>query len=157
MKGTLSLGAVLALALLAAPALAAPKPAKEATTAKEPPACAAIAFRPLPPGTPDGEQQAGLYRSRFSHLELQAEVKGGQPVDYYVTAGGKKLAAAPAKLPTPVDSCAAAKKLPKPVQPAAACTGQRFRVLVAHAGKERLAALYAEDGNAWRFCRAGSF
>jgi hypothetical protein len=147
-------GAVgLAIACAALPATAAPRAPAE----KGPPACAAIAFRPVPPGMPDGEQQAGMYRSRFSRLALTAEVKGGQPVDYYVTADGKRLGAAPARLPGPVDGCAAAERLPKPAQPLSACLGQRFRVLVAHAGKERLAVLYAEDNNAWRFCRAGRF
>jgi hypothetical protein len=156
MRGTLLLAVGLGLALAALPAAAAPR-AVRAPEAKGPPACAAISFRPLPAGMPDGEQQAGLYRSRFSRLVLNAEVKGGQPIDYYVTARGKRLAAAPGRLPGAVDSCATAKRLPRPAQPASSCTGNRFRVLIAHAGRERVAALYAEDNNAWRFCRAGSF
>lgn len=154
MRGTLSLGLALALSLAAVPAAAAPHHAR---TTKGPPVCAAITFRPLPPGTPDGEQQAGLYRSRFSRLTLDAEVKGGQPVDYYVSAGGKRLAAALAQLPRAVAECAAEKRLPRPGQATSSCTGNRFRVLIAHAAKERIAVLYEEHDNAWHFCRAGTF
>src|SRR5437667_9446135 len=124
---------------------------------KAPPSCAAITFRPLPPGMPDGEQQAGMYKSRHARLALRADVKQGNPVDYYVTAGGKRVAAAPANLPEAATSCAAAKKMPKPEAPASSCTGQRFTVVVAHAGEQRLALLYAQDGSTWRFCSAGSF
>jgi hypothetical protein len=105
----------------------------------------------------DGEQQAGMYRSRNGRIELRAEVKQGTPFDYYVTTGGKRIAAAPAKLPEAAASCAAAKKMPKPEAPASPCTGQRFTVVVAHAGDQRLALLYGEDGGSWRFCSAGTF
>ena len=155
MKGLLSIAVGLAIALAAAPADAAPK--AKAPAEKGPPACGALTFRPLPSGMPDGEQQAGLYKSRFSKLELIGEIKGGAVVDYHVTAGGKPLTALNAALPAEVANCAAVKKLPKPTQPAAACTGEHFRVLVTHAGNERLAVLYAEDNNSWRYCSAGSF
>jgi hypothetical protein len=105
----------------------------------------------------DGEQQAGMYKSRHARLELHAQVKQGEPVDYFVIAGGKRLAAGPASLPEAAASCAAAKKMPAPGAPAPSCTGQRFTVVVAHAGKERLALLYGLDGANWRFCSAGSF
>jgi hypothetical protein len=105
----------------------------------------------------DGEQQAGMYKSRHARLALHAQVKQGEPVDYFVVAGGKRLGAAPANLPEAAASCAAAKKLPAPETPASSCTGQRFTVVVAHAGNERLAMLYALDGSTWRFCTAGSF
>jgi hypothetical protein len=105
----------------------------------------------------DGEQQAGMYRSRFARLELRAEVKQGEPTDYSVSSGGKRLAAAPASLPESAVSCAAAKKMPTPGTPASPCTGQSFTVVIAHSGSERLALLYAMDGSAWRFCSAGSF
>jgi hypothetical protein len=105
----------------------------------------------------DGEQQAGMYKSRHARLELHAQVKQGEAVDYFVTAGGKRLAAAPASLPEATASCATAKKMPAPGAPASSCTGQRFTVVVAHAGKERLALLYGLDGANWRFCSAGTF
>ena len=152
MKGKIAVvtGLVFALTALSAPA---------ATKApgKAPPACAAITFRPLPPGMSDGEQEAGMYRSRNGRLELRAEVKQGTPSDYFVTTGGKRIAAAPSSLPEAAASCAALKKMPKPEAPASSCIGQHFKVVVAHAGEQRLALLYAQDASAWHFCSAGSF
>jgi hypothetical protein len=122
-----------------------------------PPACAAISYRALPSGASDGEQQAGFYKSRFVALALRATVKGGQASEYYVVANGKRLAAASGALPQALAQCAAAKKLPAPGTALSPCTGEGFRVLIAHAGKERLAALYAMAGGTWHFCNAGSF
>ena len=153
MRRTLAVGVGLALSLPVVAAAAANKPPAQ----KAPPACAAITFRPLPSGMTDGEQQAGMYKSRHARLALHAQVKQGEPVDYFVVAGGKRLAAGPASLPEAAASCAAAKKMPARGTPASSCTGQRFTVVVAHAGNERLAMLYALDGSAWRFCTAGSF
>ena len=124
---------------------------------KAPPACSAITFRPLAAGMTDGEHGAGMYKSRYGRLELYGKVKQGAAVDYYVLAGGQRLAAASGNLPEAAVSCAAAKKMPKPEAPASSCTGQRFRVLVAHAGDQRLALLYGEDGGSWHFCSAGTF
>jgi hypothetical protein len=152
MRGRIAVGIGLALAWAVLPAAAATK-----APGKTPPACAAITFRPLPPGMTDGEQQAGMYRSRNGRLELRGEVKQGTPVNYYVTTSGKRIAAAPASLPEAAVSCAAAKKMPKPEAPASSCTGQRFTVVVAHAGEQRLALLYGQDGGNWHFCSAGSF
>jgi hypothetical protein len=106
---------------------------------------------------PDGEQQAGMYKSRNGRLELRAEVKQGNPSDYYVTSGGKRVAAAASNVPEAAAACAAAKKMPKPETPASSCTGQRFRVVVAHTGDQRMALLYGEDGGSWHFCSAGTF
>ena len=153
MRSTLAVGFGLALSLPAVAAIAASKPPAQ----KRPPACAAITFRPLPSGMTDGEQQAGMYKSRHARLALHAQVKQGEPIDYFVIAGGKRLAAGPASLPEAATSCAAAKKMPPPGTPASSCTGQHFTVVVAHAGNERLAMLYALDGSTWRFCTAGSF
>jgi hypothetical protein len=152
MRSSIMVGIGLALAVAAFPAAAATKAPWKAA-----PACAAITFRPLPPGMSDGEQQAGMYKSRHGRLELRGEVKQGTPVDYYVTTGGKRIAAAPANLPGAAASCAAAKKMPKPESPASSCTGQRFTVVVAHDGDQRLALLYGQDGSSWRFCSAGTF
>src|SRR6516164_8191945 len=153
MRSALTVGIGLALGFVLSPAEAATK----AATQKAPPACAAITFRPLPSGMTDGEQQAGMYKSRHARLALHAQVKQGEPIDYFVIAGGKRLAAGPASLPEAATSCAAAKKMPPPGTPASSCTGQHFTVVVAHAGNERLAILYALDGSTWRFCTAGSF
>lgn len=141
-----------ALTLAAIPADAVTKGA-----GKAPPACAAIHFRPLPPGMTDGDHQAGMYRSRLAKLEVYGEVKQGNPADYYVVAGGKHITGAPANLPEAAANCAAAKKMPKPEATASSCTGQRFTVVIAHAGDQRLALLYGEDGGSWHFCSAGAF
>jgi hypothetical protein len=142
----------LTLALTVLPAEAATKAPGRAA-----PACSAISFRPLPPGMPDGEQQAGMYKSRHGRLELRAEVKQGNPSDYYVTSAGKRIAAAPASLPEAAVTCAAAKKMPKPETPASSCTGERFTVVVAHSGDQRVALLYGQEGGSWHFCSAGTF
>ena len=153
MRRALTVGIGLALGFVLSPAGAATKP----PTQKAPPPCAAITFRSLPSGMTDGEQQAGMYKSRHARLALHAQVKQGEPVDYFVVAGGKRLAAAPASLPETATSCAATKKMPAPGVPASSCTGQRFTVVVAHSGNERVAMLYGLDGNTWRFCTAGAF
>ncbi len=154
MSSRIAVGIGLALGVAAATAAAATKPP---AAQKAPPSCAAIAFRAVPSGMTDGEQQAGMYKSRHARLELHAQVKQGEAVDYFVIAGGKRIAAAPASPPEAVTSCAAAKKMPAPRAPASSCTGQRFTVVVAHAGKDRLALLYGLDGTNWRFCSAGTF
>ena len=153
MRSMLAVGIGLALSFVLLSAEATTKPPAQ----KAPPACAAIVFRPLPSGMTDGEQQAGLYKSRHARLALHAQVKQGEPVDYFVVAGGKRLATAPASLPETAASCAAAKKMPAPGAAATSCTGQRFMVVVAHTGNERLAMLYGLDGTTWRFCTAGTF
>ena len=93
MRSTLAVGFGLALSLPGVAAIAASKPPAQ----KAPPACAAITFRPLPSGMTDGEQQAGMYKSRHARLALHAQVKQGEPVDYFVVAGGKRLAGEPAR------------------------------------------------------------
>ena len=153
MRSALAIGIGLALGVVLPLAEAATK----TPTQKAPPACAAITFRAVPSGMTDGEQQAGMYKSRHARLALHAEVKQGEAVDYFVLAGGKRLAAAPASLPEAAASCATAKKMPAPGAPTSSCTGQRFTVVVAHAGNERLAMLYGLDGTTWRFCTAGTF
>jgi hypothetical protein len=121
-------------------------------------ACGALTFRAVASGAGDGEQQAGFYRSRYGSLALHADVKGGQPTDYFVLADGKRLAAAPAALPDWAVNCTAAKKLPKPAAAGTSpCTGQQFKVALAHAGNERLALLYGSDGSIWHYCSAGAY
>ena len=153
MKRTLLACAGVALGMIALAAAAAPKHPAE----KGPPACAALTFRAVASGAGDGEQQAGYYRSRYGTLALHAEVKQGQPVDYFVLADGKRLGAAAPALPDWAANCAAAKKLPKPAAAASPCTGQRFKVVLAHAGSDRLALLYGFDGSSWRYCSAGAY
>jgi hypothetical protein len=153
MKRILATAIGLALGVGVAAAFAAPKHAAQ----KGPPPCSALTFRAVAAGAADGDQQAGFYRSRFGTLAVHAEVKDGKPTDYFVLADGKRLTAAPAALPDWAASCAEAKKLPKPASAASSCTGERFRVVLAHQGDQRLALLYGSDGSSWHYCSAGSY
>src|SRR5271166_2905068 len=87
MRRTIAVGIGLGLGLAALPGAAAAK----APAHKGPPPCGALTFHSVPSGMTDGEQQAGMYRSRNATLAVRATVKGGEPVDYYVVAGGKRL------------------------------------------------------------------
>ena len=122
---------------------------------KGPPACAKILFRPLPSGQNDGEQEAGIYTSRFSHLELKGMVKSGEAQDYYLTARNKKLTAVTA-VPPAAANCAKEKKMPAPGKAGASCTGQRLAAVIAHSGKDKVALLYALQGKDWQYCGAGA-
>lgn len=153
MRGKIAAGAGLALSMMAVSAFAAARHPAE----KGPPACSALTFRAVASGASDGDQQAGFYRSRFGTLALHADVKQGQASDYFVLADGKRLGAAPATLPGWAANCAAAKKMPAPAAAASACTGQRFRVVLAHDSSQRVALLYGFDGSAWHYCSAGSY
>ncbi|MFZ3237204.1 MAG: hypothetical protein WA184_17790 [Stellaceae bacterium] len=120
MRKTVSACAGLVLGMIALGAFAATRHPAE----KGPPVCSALTFRAVASGASDGEQQAGYYRSRYGSLALHADVKQGQPTDYFVLADGKRLAAAPAALPDWAVNCAVAKKLPKPAAAGASpCTG----------------------------------
>jgi hypothetical protein len=148
MKGIAGIGLIALMALTSSALAAAPGQ-------KTPPSCAAIAFRTVASGMTDGDQDAGLYKSRFGRIVLKATVKSGEAQDYHVEVDGK----APTALATPpagLASCAQAKQLPAPGAASGACTGDGFKVIVDHAGKDRLVALYARTGKTWRFCRAGS-
>jgi len=149
----------LRLSILAAAAMAAGfaalQPASPALAqAKEPPACAAITFRPIPPGTGDGEQEAGMYKSRFGRIVVKGTVKGGQAEGYFVTVNNARPAAA-ATLPPSVAACAQTKKLPAPGAAASACAGDSFRVLIDRSAGKRYVLLYARQGRSWQMCSAG--
>jgi len=149
---------LLGAAVLSVLATAAAMPAP-AFAAKEPPSCAAIRFRPLAAGMQDGEQDAGLYKSRFGKLEVHATVKGGEAQDYYVVANGKKLAPVSVGLPKSAASCAQQKKMPAPAASQAAassCTGDAFTVVIDRAGNQRTALFYGHQNGAWKFCSAGA-
>ena len=150
------LGCGLGCALVATAGLAAHKPSAPQAAGKPAPTCAALVFRPLPTGTADGEQAAGMYKSRLARLELRGSVKDGAAANYYLVANGSQLAAAQTPPPAAGD-CAAAKKMPRPGAAAGACTGDKFTVVVAHAADKRFALLYAQSGGNWTFCNAGSF
>src|SRR5215472_5553410 len=104
MRSTIAVGIGLAFCLAALQGAGATKPPAH----KGPPPCGALTFRPVPPGMADGEQQAGMYRSRFVSLAVKATVKQGEPIDYFVVAGGKRIGGAPATLPEAAVSCAEA-------------------------------------------------
>jgi len=145
-----------AAALIGAASLALFLSASVASQAKDPPACAAINFRPLAAGMGDGVQTAGLYRSRFiGLLEVKADVKGGQAGSYFVTVNNNQPAAA-SNLPKSIADCAAKKHLPAPATPAGTCTGERLTVLIDHGGDKRYVLLYARQGTTWQFCSAGT-
>jgi hypothetical protein len=123
--------------------------------AKQPPSCAAIAFRPLAAGAGDGEHEAGLYKSRFGRVVVTGIVKGGQVASYYVTVNKARPAAA-GTLPATVASCAAAKRLPAPGRPSAECVGDRLQVLIDRSGETRYVLLYARQAGKWQLCSAGT-
>ncbi len=133
-------------------ALAAEAPAAET---KQPPNCAAIAFRAVPSGLTDGQQDAGLYKSHFGRIELVATVKAGEAKHYFVQFNGKPLAPLSGAVPASVAACARIKDLAVPAKPAETCTGERFTVLIDHAADHRYILLYSRSGKISRFCAAG--
>jgi len=141
-------------AALAATSFALMLPTPSWSQGKQPPSCAAISFRPIPAGMPDGQQDAGLYRSRFGLVEVKGMVKGGQAGDYFVTMNNKKLDAA-ASLPGSVASCATAKHLPAPGKAAESCTPDKLSLLIDHSGDKRYFVLYGRQSGSWRVCASG--
>jgi hypothetical protein len=123
---------------------------------KEPPTCAAITFRPVPSGLSDGEQNAGLYKSRFGRIEVVATVKNGEAQTYYVEVNGKPPPALSGAPPKSVETCAKAKRLGAIGAPPERCTGDRLAVLVDHIADKRYVLLYAHRGGEWHFCSAGA-
>ena len=122
---------------------------------KEPPACAAITFRPVPSGLSDGEQNAGLYKSRFGRIEVMATVKNGEALDYFVDVNGKRPAAISGALPESVAACAKAKRLGAAANPPEHCLGDKLAVLIDHTSAQRYVLLYAHRGSEWHFCSVG--
>jgi len=125
-----------------------------AATAVTPPNCSAIAFRPILARTGDGEQDAGLYKSRYGRIEVKATVKYGLPLNYFVEINGQPLH--PARdLPSSITLCAKAKRLPAPTAADPACVGDQLQVLNVHSGDDRFVLLYAHRAGNWHFCSAG--
>ncbi|MBM3534484.1 MAG: hypothetical protein FJX60_15770 [Alphaproteobacteria bacterium] len=140
----LSLGAI----LLAAPAHAQDK--------KGPPACAAIDFRPIAQGMSDGEQEAGMYRSRFGRIEMMATVKGGAAQDYQAVVNGKPLKTLQT-LPQAAIDCAATKKIPATVRSTTPCgDATKLRLVITQHGADKVLATYGLKGKSWNFCKAGT-
>src|SRR4051812_5535951 len=138
--------------LVLAGVAAGPQPASSQT--KDPPSCSAISFRPLPDDVGDGEQDAGLYKSRFGRIVVKASVKGGKTQTYFVTVNNQKPTMT-GGLPAGVATCAASKKLPAPGKPADVCLGERFQVLIDHSSDKRYVLLYARNSGKWQLCSAG--
>ncbi|MGF7208952.1 hypothetical protein GGE65_003547 [Skermanella aerolata] len=146
----------LAAAMIAATAFVSPTTGNSAekkadahkTAEKGPPACGAVSFRPLPAGMADGNQQSGLYRSRYGSIVLQAKVQGGQPTDYFMELNGKTPEAFTAALPKSADGCLKSKSVKLPVAKAqGACVGTRFRVVLDRSTSQPLALLFALQGD----------
>jgi hypothetical protein len=125
-----------------------------AATSGTPPNCSAIAFRPILARTGDGEQDAGLYKSRYGRIEVKATVKDGATRNYFVEINGQPLRSA-ADLPSSIALCAKAKRLPAPGAPDPACVGDQLQVLNVHNNDDRYVLLYAHRAGAWHFCSAG--
>lgn len=124
---------------------------------REPPACAAIAFRPIAPGAGDGVQDAGLYMSRFGRIELKANVKGGVATGYFLDINGKPLKPVAARdLPRSAAACAKVKRLSAPAKPLDPCDGDRLTVLITHADGKRYFVLYGRTRKVWHYCSAGA-
>jgi hypothetical protein len=143
---------ILCASLLGLAAVVAGAPAS--AQQKQPPACAAIDFRPVADGMSDGEQEAGMYKSRFGRIEVRGIVKNGKAEDYAMAFNGKKATPLTA-LPRPVDKCLAEKKMPVPsnVQ-AQACGGSKLKVVIDSSASQKLALLYGLQGKTWKFCQA---
>ena len=144
------------LFIAASAALCLPGAFALGAAAKEPPACAALTFRPVPSGSSDGEQNAGLYKSRFGRIEVVASVKNGEAQTYYVSVNGKPPAAISGAVPKGVADCAKAKRLGVIGTPPEQCLGDRLAVLIDHSGDRRYVLLYAHRGSEWQFCSAGT-
>ncbi|HXQ49661.1 MAG TPA: hypothetical protein VN802_01090 [Stellaceae bacterium] len=134
--------------------------AAAAAEKREPPACSALAFRPVASASSDGVQNAGLYKSRFGRIEVKANVKSGTPENYFVEINGKPPdAVAAADLPADVAACATLKRMSAPGKAAEPCTGDRLTVVTSHSGDKRYYLLYGHEphgAGAWHFCSAGT-
>jgi hypothetical protein len=146
----------LAVALLAAGAVLAVAPAPAA--AKEPAACQQVSFRTIPPGAPDGVQDAGMKPTRSGRIEIKADVAGGAAKHYFMVLKGNKIdGVGKAKVS---DACLKQSNvaLPYKTQPAGQCTGDRFRVVLEKGGGGKFAAqFFGLQGGAWALCSSGEF
>jgi hypothetical protein len=123
--------------------------------AAEPPACAALTFRPVASGVPDGNQNAGLNKYRLGRIEGVATVNSGEAVNYFVAVNGKPPAAIAGALPQSVVACAKAKRFGAVGNPPEQCLGDRLAVLIDHTHEQRFVLLYAHRAGEWHFCSAG--
>jgi hypothetical protein len=123
--------------------------------ARQPPSCAAIAFRPILSRSGEGQQDAGLYKSRFGRIEVKAMVKNGVTQRYFVEINGKPLTPVEGALPPSLAVCAKAKRLLPPTPSRTECIGDQLTVLIDHSGDTRYVLLYVHHAGSWRFCSIG--
>lgn len=149
-RNALVVAPVLALGLvswLSAPAVAAQK---------QPPACAAISFKPLEGTMTTNPETAGHYRSRFGTIDLMGALDNGK-ANYKVQVNRKALTPISGEIPKSTYSCLNAKHVKTPPQSVGgACDGSRFRVAIDSAGKQKLIMLFALKGEDWKLCEAGT-
>lgn len=124
---------------------------------KEPPTCAAIKFRPVPSGMADGEQDAGLYKSRFGTIIVRANVKGGEAQDYFVVVNGKKPPTVQGGPPAHVADCLKAKKIAAATKLSTGpCVGTALHVVIDRSRGQKVLMLIARDGREWKICSASA-
>ncbi|MEO5373560.1 MAG: hypothetical protein H7840_04705 [Alphaproteobacteria bacterium] len=134
---------------------AAMAPSPAAAKEKTPPTCAAISFRPVPPGMSDGTHDAGLYKSRFGKIEIKAEVKNGMAENYFMEINGKRPAPLASGIPKAAEPCLTSKHVRVPVvKQDKSCTGERFRVAIHNDGGRKLVMLFGLHGREWQLCEA---
>ena len=155
--GRLGMGGILIALVVLGAAQPAGATSKRESHGKESPSCAAISFRPLVMGMPDGIHEAGMYKSRFTRMELMAEVEGGTPKTYFLQVDGRKLESALPAIPHEVEGCLKSKHVRLPVvKQSGACTGSRFRAVVFRGGKQKVAMLFGLQGDEWHLCTASN-
>lgn len=153
MVGARAFSAIGAIVLLAVAGFAVAS--ADAAEGKQPPACAAISFRPLVGTPPDGEADTGLYKSRFVKIEVKATVKAGQAQTYYMVVNGKRPEPLAGGVPKSTGDCLKSKHVAVPVKAQGeTCTGNRFRVVIDRNGSGKVAMLFGLQGNDWLFCSA---
>lgn len=149
-------GVVIAASLFAAAGLAVVS-ADAAEKGKAPPACGALSFNPVASGLPDGEHDAGMYKSRYGKVSLKAVVRGGLAIDHYLMLNGQKAPTLTGGVPKGTDTCLKSKHVSVPAKvQTTGCTGNRFRVVLDRSGKNKVAMLFGLQGNEWQFCSASS-
>jgi len=140
--------------ILGAAFLVAASAPAAAQAGKQPPTCGAVNFRPLENPAGEGEQQAGLYRSRFARIQVMAEVAGGQVRNYHMLLNGQRAAKAGEAVPKGAEACLRSKNVKVPVETLAAgqCTGSRFRVVTDRSVQPATAMFFALQGEVWKLC-----
>lgn len=142
------------LAFLVDPAQAQTKKADEGGG---PPACSAIKFRPVPPGMSDGEQDAGLYKSRYGRIVVKTNVKNGDAEGYFVELNGKKLAPIATGAPASAEACLKEKKITVALKPdSGACVGSHLQVVIDRSQSQKVMMLVVRKDKGWIMCQVAA-